>query len=117
MAPPRKHVSQATAAAPAPKGKGKTIEAPEPADRWPNPSDVHISDAKDSHSNSASPWGMQAAEPKPQHTSEQLLHMLSTLRKQVEDQQTEMIQFRERAELLHFICNQPERALDLCEGC
>jgi len=34
---------------------------PEPADRQPNPSDVHISDAEDSYSNSASPRGMQAA--------------------------------------------------------
>ena len=34
---------------------------------------------------------MQATEPEPQLNSEQLLQMLSTLRKQMEDQQTEMI--------------------------
>ena len=38
---------------------------------------------------------MQAIEPEPQHTSEQLLQMLSTLRKPMEDQQTEMIRLRE----------------------
>jgi len=98
MAPPRKHLTQATAAAPAaPKGKGKTVEAPKSADRRPNLSDIHIIDAEDSHSNLASPRGMQAAEPEPQHTSKQLLQMFFTLRKQMEDQQTKMIRLREAA--------------------
>jgi len=66
MAPLRKHVTNATADAPVTlKGKGKTIEAPEPADHQPNPSDVHISNTEDSRSNSASPREMQAVEPKP----------------------------------------------------
>jgi len=45
MAPPRKNVSQATVAAPtASKGKGKAIEAVEPADHQINLSDIHIHD-------------------------------------------------------------------------
>jgi len=40
---------------------------------------------------------MQAAEPEPQHTSEQFLQMLFTLRKQMEDQQIETIRLREVA--------------------
>ena len=76
MAPPRRHVTQATVVAPLLQ-KGKTIEAPDPEDRRPNLSDIHISNAEDSHSNVASPRGMQVAEPKPQLNSEQLLQMLS----------------------------------------
>ena len=56
-------------------------------DRRPNLFDAHIPNADDSYSNFASLQGMQAAKPEPQHTSEQLLQMLSTMRKQV-DQQT-----------------------------
>jgi len=51
MAPSRKNVSQVTVAAPiAPKGKGKVIEAAEPASRHTNLSDVHVHDDEDSHS-------------------------------------------------------------------
>jgi len=81
----------------APKRKGKTIQAPEPADGRPNLFDVYIPDAEDSHSNTVPPCGMQAAEPDPQPDSEQLLQMLFTPWKQMEDQQTEMIRLREVA--------------------
>jgi len=92
MALPRKNVSQATAAAPtALKGKGKVIEAAEPADYQTNLSDVHIHDDEDSHSSSATPWSVLAVEPEPQHTSEQLHQMLFNLKKQMEDQQAEVI--------------------------
>jgi len=40
---------------------------------------------------------MQAAEPKPRPDGEQLLHMLFTLWKQMEDNQTEMIRLCEAA--------------------
>ena len=85
------------AALAASKGKRKTVEAPEPTDHRPNLSDVHISDVKYSHSNFASPRGMQAAELEPQPNNEQLLHMLSTMRKQMKYQQIDMIQLREEA--------------------
>ena len=60
MAPPRKNVSQALAAAPAAipassKGKGNTIELAEPASHHPSLSDVHIADTKDSQSSSTLP--------------------------------------------------------------
>ena len=98
MALLRKNVSQATVAAPtALKGKGKVIEAAEPASHRTNLSDVHVRDDEDSHSSSASPQGVLVTESKPWHTSEQLLQMLSSLQKQMEDQQAEMIQLRERA--------------------
>ena len=100
MAPSRKNTIQVTVVAPAaPKGLGKTIDAPEPADRLHNLSNVYISDAEDSHSNSASSRGMQAAEPKPQLNDEQLLQMLFTMWKQIEDQQTKMIRHREAVRL------------------
>ena len=47
------------------KRKGKNYQSVEPEDRRPNLSDVNISDAEDSHSNIASPQGMQGAEPGP----------------------------------------------------
>jgi len=43
MTPSKKHIIYEAAAAP--KGKEKSIEAPEHADRQPDPSDVHISNA------------------------------------------------------------------------
>ena len=95
MALSKKNITQATVATPAaPKGKGKTIEVLEPADRQPNLSDVHISDADNSHSNFASPRGHWTWTPA---NGKQLLHMLSIMRKQMEDQQTEMIWLRETA--------------------
>jgi len=82
MAPSRKNVIQAAAAVPnAPKGKGKAIEAPEPADHQTNPSDVHIHDEEDSYSFSATPLGALGAKHEPQHTSEQLHQMLLNIRK------------------------------------
>ena len=96
MAPPRTNITQAmTVVLAALKRKGKTNEAPEPADHWPNLSDVHISNTSDSHSNTALPRGTQAAEPEHWPGGEQVLQMLFTLRKQMEDQQTEMIRLRE----------------------
>ena len=89
MTPSKKHIIYEAAAAP--KGKEKSIEAPEHADRQPDPSDVHISNAdhisnaEESHSNSASPRGRHAVEPEPQVNSEQLLQMLSTLRNMMGD--------------------------------
>jgi len=80
-----------------PEGNGKTIEVPDSADCQANLSDIHISDARDSHSNTAPAYGMQVAEPEPQPNNKQLLQMLSTLRKQMEDQQTEMIRLHEAA--------------------
>ena len=61
MVSSRRNITQATAVVPAaPKGKGKTIEVPEPVDCQPILSDVNIFDAGDSHSNPASPCGTQA---------------------------------------------------------
>jgi len=59
-------------------------------DRQTNPSDARIHDEEDSHSTFATPRGALAAEPKSQHTSEQLHQMLFDLRKQMEDQHAEM---------------------------
>jgi len=96
MAPPRKYVTQATtAASTTPKGKVKAIEAPELEDRQTNLSDVHIHDDEDSHSSFSTSWRVLATEPKPQYTSEQLHQMLFNLKKQMEDQQAEMIRLRE----------------------
>ena len=77
--------------------KGKTIEVPEPADRRPNLPDVYIPNVEDSYSNSASPRVVQTTEFEPQLNNEQLLQMLSTMRKQMGDQQIEMIQLCEAA--------------------
>ena len=99
MAPPKKNVSQATVVAPsAPKEKRKSIEAAEPADRQTNLSDVYIHDDEDSHSSFATPQRV-LAEPEAYHTSEQLHHMLSNLKKQMEDQQAEMIRLCKTAAL------------------
>ena len=58
MVPSRRNITKAMAVMLAAlKGKGKTIEVPELADRWSNLSDAHISDAGDSHSNIAPPCG------------------------------------------------------------
>ena len=94
MAPLKKNVNLATPPPPLPKERGKLL-------KWlslqivAQLSDIHICDAKDSHSNLALPWRMQVTEPKYQLNSEQLLSMLSTLRKRMEDQQTEMIWLHE----------------------
>ena len=82
----RKIVNQTTVASADPKRKEKIIEAAELVDRRPNLADVHISDAENSHSNTASSLGMQTAEPQSPLDSDQLLQMLSTMRKQMENQ-------------------------------
>ena len=100
MAPPRKYVTQATtAASTTPKGKVKAIEAPELEDRQTNLSDVHIHDDEDSHSSFSMSRRVLATEPKPQYTSDQLHQMLFNLKKQMEDQQAEMIQLHKMAAL------------------
>jgi len=76
MAPLRKSVNQTTVDPAAPKRKGKAIEAAEPMDRPPTLSDVHISDAEDSHPNTASSLRMQTTEPEAPLNSDQLLQML-----------------------------------------
>jgi len=98
MAPSRKNITQVTTTTPtALKEKGKIIEVPEPANRCPNLFDVHIFNVDDSHSNSASPREMEAAEPEPQPNGEQVLQMTSIMRMQMKDQQIEMIRLREAA--------------------
>ena len=66
-------------------------------DSWPTLSDVHISDAKDSHPNTASAPRMQTTEPEPPFNGDQLLQMLSSTQNQMENQQTKMIRLRELA--------------------
>jgi len=78
---------------------GEAVEAPKPADRQTNSSDVHIQDEEDSHPSSATQRRALATEPEPQHTSEQLHQMLFNLRKQMEDQQAEMNQLHDTATL------------------
>jgi len=74
MATSRRNITKATAVIPAAlKGKGKTIEVPDRTDRQPNLSDVHISNARDSHLNIVPSCGTQAAEPELRPDSEQLL--------------------------------------------
>jgi len=60
-------------------------------DHRPTLSNVHISDAEDSYPNTTSPLRMQTTEPKPLLNGDQLLQMLSFMRKQMENQQTEII--------------------------
>ena len=94
MAPLRKSINQTTVNLAAQKGKGKIIETVEPADRRPILSDVHISDVEDSHPKTAFHSGcrpMQTAEPEPPLNGDQLLQVLSSMRKQMENQQMEMI--------------------------
>ena len=97
MAPSLKSVNQTTVDPAAPKRKRKVIEAAEPTDRWPNSSDIHIPDAEDSYPNTTSPLRMQSAEPEPPLNSDQLLQILFSIWKQMENQQTEMIWLREVA--------------------
>ena len=73
------------------------IEVAEPTDRRPTLSDIHISDAKDSHPNTASPLKMQTAEPEPPLNGDQLLQMISSMQKQMENQQMKMIRLRKIA--------------------
>ena len=63
----------------------------------PTLSDVYISDAKDSHPTVVSPLRMQTIEPAPPLNKKQLLQMLSSMRKQLENQRTVMIRLREVA--------------------
>ena len=87
MAPPRKNTSQAPAAAPATsKGKkGKLLKSSKPANHHPNLSDVHITDAEDSQSSYTLPQRAHTAVLEPRHTNEQLLQMLSSLQKHMEE--------------------------------
>ena len=71
------------------------IEAAEPTDCRPTLADVHISDAEDSHPNTASPLKMQTAEPEPPLNDDQLLQKLSSMQEQMKNQQTEMIRLCE----------------------
>jgi len=73
------------------------IEAIKSTDRRPTLSDVHIFDAEDSHPNTMSPLRMQTIKPEPPLNGDQLLQMLSSIQKQMENQQTEMICLREVA--------------------
>ena len=91
MAPQRKNAAQDTTIAPAsPKEKGKAIEVAKPASRHPNLSDIHITDAEDSQSSSVSSQRVLTVVPEPRYTNEQLLQMLSSLQKQLEEQKMEM---------------------------
>ena len=60
----------------------------------PTLSDVYISEAKDSHPNTVSPLRKQIVEPEPPLNVDQLLQMLSSMRKQMENQHTKMIHLR-----------------------
>ena len=77
------------------KRKAKVIKAAELTNRRATLSDVHISDTEDSHPNTASPLKKQTAELEPPLNGGQLLRMFSPLRKQMKNQQTEMIRLRE----------------------
>ena len=48
-------------------------------------SDVHISNAEDSHPNATSPLRMQTTEPEPPLNDDQLLQVLSSIQKQMID--------------------------------
>jgi len=54
-------------------------------DSPPTLSDVNISNAEDSHPNIASPLRMQSAEPELLLNDDQLLQMLSSMQKQMEN--------------------------------
>ena len=71
------------------------IEAIKSTDRRPTLSDVHIFDAEDSHPNTMSPLRMQTIKPEPPLNGDQLLQMLYSMQKQIENQQREMIYLRE----------------------
>jgi len=66
-------------------------------DHRPTLSDVHVSDVEDSHPNTVSPLRKQSAKPEPLLSSDQLLQMLSSMWKQMENQQMEMIRLCEVA--------------------
>ena len=95
IAPSRKSVNWTTVDPVLPKRKEKVIEAAEPTDRRPTLSDSHISHAEDSHPNTTSPFKMQPSEPEPLLNGDQLFQMLSSMQKQMENQQTKMIRSRD----------------------
>ena len=91
MAPSRKSANQ-TATDPIVLRKAvKVIEVSEPMSHRPTLSDVHISDAKESHPTVVSPLRRQTAEPAPPPNKDQLFQMLSSMSKQLENQRMEMI--------------------------
>ena len=85
MAPSRKSVNQATFDFVISKRTTKAIEVAEPMNRRPTLSDDHISNAKDSHPTAMSPLKRQTAEPEPPLNGNQLLQMLSSMQKQLEN--------------------------------
>ena len=81
MAPSRKSVNRNTIDPVVPKRTTKAIEAAEPTNRRPTLSDVYISYAKDSHPTAVSPLRGQTTEPAPPLNGDQLLQILSSMRK------------------------------------
>ena len=86
MAPSRKSVNQATVDSVILKKIAKAIEVAESTNHQPTLSDIHISDAEDSHPTAVLPLKRQTSEPKPPLNSDQLLQMLSFVQKQMENQ-------------------------------
>ena len=85
MALSRKSVNRTMVDPVAPKRRDKVIEAAKPIDSRPNISDGHIFDAEVSHPNTASPLRMQSTELEPSLNCDQLLKMLPSMRKQMEN--------------------------------
>ena len=77
------------------KEKGKTFEVPKPANRRPNLSDIHIPMPEILTQTLHHHVGCKQLNLNPRPDGEQLLQMLSTLQKQMEDQQIELTRLRE----------------------
>ena len=82
VAPSGKSISQTTIDPVIPKKAAKAIEAAEPTNHRPTISDIHISDAEDSHPTVMSPLRRQTVKPAPPANEYELLQMLSSMQKQ-----------------------------------
>ena len=86
VAPLWKSVNQTMVDPIIPKKMAKATEEVEPTNHRPTLLDIHISDAKDFHPNTVLPLMKQTTKLEPSLNGDQLLKILSFMRKQMENQ-------------------------------